>query len=85
MVEAVKKSGRRGRPPLHAGQSKRASFNTRLTPALKDWLEKRAAENGRSLSEEIEYRLHQSRTRDEEADDLRDYTQLRLEIRRALG
>jgi hypothetical protein len=62
MVASVKKLARRGRPPLHAGQSKRASFNTRLTPALKDWLEKRASESGRSLSEEIEHRLDKSRT-----------------------
>ena len=66
MPKTSRKTGRRGRPPIHEGQSKRASFNTRLTPSLKAWLEKRAAENGRSLSEEIEHRLHQSRSRDEE-------------------
>lgn len=65
MGRTVQKAGtaapkRRGRPPLPADQRKRASINTRLRPPLKERLEARAAEHGRSLSEEIESRLEQS-------------------------
>src|SRR5947207_263931 len=51
------RGSRRGRPPLPAGEGKRASFNTRISPQLKMQLQLAAAEAGRSLSEEIEYRL----------------------------
>jgi Arc-like DNA binding domain len=52
---------RRGRPPKSkTGEAKRASFNTRLREGLKVALETSAAENGRSLSEEIESRLEMS-------------------------
>src|SRR6516225_9347177 len=51
---------RRGRPPLPAGEAKRASFNTRLRQDTKQRLEKEASLAGRSLSEEIESRLEQS-------------------------
>jgi hypothetical protein len=51
---------RRGRPPLSPGAPKRASFNTRLREALKGQLETAAEAAGRSLSEEIEFRLEQS-------------------------
>jgi hypothetical protein len=50
----------RGRPQLEPGKAKRASFNTRLRPALKAALETAAKQEGRSLSEEIEFRLEQS-------------------------
>ena len=50
----------RGRPPLDPGIAKRASFNTRLRPALKLALETAAKQEGRSLSEEIEFRLERS-------------------------
>ena len=50
----------RGRPPLDPGVAKRASFNTRLRPALKLALETAAKQEGRSLSEEIEFRLERS-------------------------
>jgi hypothetical protein len=50
----------RGRPPLAPGKAKRASFNTRLRPSLKVVLEAAATQQGRSLSEEIEYRLERS-------------------------
>jgi hypothetical protein len=53
-------SNRRGRPPLESGKAKRASFNTRLRPNLKLSLESAAREEGRSLSEEIEFRLERS-------------------------
>ena len=51
---------KRGRPKLADGAGKRSSFNTRITPHLKERLEQEAAINGRSLSEEIEFRLEQS-------------------------
>jgi TraY domain len=51
---------RRGRPALPFGEAKRASFNTRLRNDTKERLEKEARTAGRSLSEEIEYRLEQS-------------------------
>jgi hypothetical protein len=51
---------RRGRPRLPAGQAKRASFNTRLREHTKERLEQAAASAGRSLSEEIEFRLEQT-------------------------
>ncbi len=51
---------RRGRPPLPAGQGKRASFTTRLREDLKKRLEDTARRAGHSLSEEIEFRLERS-------------------------
>jgi hypothetical protein len=45
---------------LDPGVAKRASFNTRLRPALKLALETAAKQEGRSLSEEIEFRLERS-------------------------
>lgn len=51
---------RRGRPPLPAGQAKTAAFNTRLRPQLHRELTQAAERSGRSLSEEIEWRLNLS-------------------------
>lgn len=51
---------RRGRPPKVPGEAKRASFNTRLRSGLKEALEESARGAGRSLSEEIEFRLERS-------------------------
>jgi hypothetical protein len=45
---------------LEPGKAKRASFNTRLRPSLKLALESAAKQGGRSLSEEIEFRLERS-------------------------
>jgi hypothetical protein len=53
-------SKRRGRPPLEPENAKRASFNTRLRPAVKLALGAAAKKEGRSLSEEIEFRLERS-------------------------
>src|SRR5438874_5154218 len=52
---------RRGRPPK-AGAAKRASFNTRIRDSLKASLEEAARDAGRSLSEEIEFRLEREQT-----------------------
>lgn len=51
---------KRGRPPMEPGRAKRSSFNTRIRPGLKSDLEREAATSGRSLSEEIEFRLEVS-------------------------
>jgi len=58
------KKARRGRPPSSPSGPKRASFNTRITQALKDKLSKSAGSAGRSISEEVERRLEQSFERD---------------------
>ena len=78
------KSVRRGRPPLTPGEPKRASFNTRLRTDLKKRLEAEAANVGRSLSEEIEFRLELSVRSDD--DRLRDFgDELTLRLMRALA
>ena len=59
------KPARRGRPPLKSGEAKRASFNTRFRNTLKEQLEIYARAAGRSLSEEIEFRLERSVDRTE--------------------
>jgi hypothetical protein len=48
-----------GRPPKQS-EVKRAYYQTRIRQSLKWRLEETAAENGRSLSEEIEFRLELS-------------------------
>jgi len=53
-------SARLGRPALKPGSPKRSSFNTRLRADTKEALEAEAKISGRSLSEEIEFRLEQS-------------------------
>lgn len=45
---------------MKAGEAKRSSFNTRLRTEVKDQLSVEASNSGRSLSEEIEWRLEQS-------------------------
>jgi hypothetical protein len=65
MGATASEPARRGRPPLNAGEAKRASFNTRLRTALKERLEESARAAGRSLSEEIESRLERSLDRAE--------------------
>ena len=58
-MESTGSRRRRGRPPK-GGEGKRASFNTRIRDSLKRQLEQAAADAGRSLSEEIEFRLERS-------------------------
>jgi len=48
---------KRGRPPLRAEGAKRAKFNTRLSANLREAIGAAAAQNQRSVSEEIETRL----------------------------
>ena len=59
-VTRIGASKRRGRPSLPSDQGKRAHFTTRLRTGLKKSLEAEAANAGRSLSEEIEFRLERS-------------------------
>jgi hypothetical protein len=59
-------SVRLGRPALKPGRPKRSSFNTRLRTDTKEALEAEAKISGRSLSEEIEFRLEQT-LRDKDA------------------
>ena len=60
---AVIKGGtvvRRGRPPRGPYANKRKTLSTRITSTLRTRLEEAAEESGRSLSQEIEFRLEQS-------------------------
>jgi hypothetical protein len=59
----------RGRPRID--KAKRSFFNARLRAPLKQYLEAMAARNGRSLSEEIEYRLERSVNTDLAVENLR--------------
>ena len=60
------KRKRPGRPPRGEYVDKRKTLSTRITSELRDRLDKSADESGRSLSQEIEFRLEQS-FRDEKA------------------
>ncbi len=60
------KRKRPGRPPQGEYVDKRKTLSTRITSGLRDRLDKSADESGRSLSQEIEFRLEQS-FRDEKA------------------
>jgi hypothetical protein len=72
MTDEVSRTTRpRGRPPRKMGEPKRTSFNTRLRQSLRQYLEAAATQNGRSLSEEIEYRLEQSTRNDVALSNLR--------------
>ena len=51
---------KRGRPRLNPAQRKRNNVTLRLRDKLKQQLAEQADANGRSLSEEMEYRLEYS-------------------------
>ncbi len=51
---------RPGRPRKPDGQARRAHFQTRMREPLRQKLRDAADQNGRSLSEEIEWRLEMS-------------------------
>jgi hypothetical protein len=53
------KRPRSGRKPVH-GKRKLANFSTRITPELREALEREAKGNGHSLSQEVEQRLTDS-------------------------
>jgi len=48
----------RGRPPKYAGQGKRQNFSFRITEKMRERLIESVKESGRSLSEEIEFRIN---------------------------
>jgi len=50
----------RGRPPKPAEERKRGYLSFRVTDALREELRQRAAREGRSISEEVEFRLMRS-------------------------
>jgi hypothetical protein len=51
---------RRGRPPKYAGEGKRQNFSFRIRDQVRDRLINAVKETGRSLSEEIEWRIERS-------------------------
>ena len=56
----VQKKAKMGRPPRHEGERLSKMRTFRIRPHLDELLQKAAAEAGRSVSEEIEYRLDRS-------------------------
>ena len=56
----AKKKLKTGRPPRHEGGLLSKSRTFRVRPHLDELLRKAASEAGRSVSEEIEYRLENS-------------------------
>jgi hypothetical protein len=76
MVSGKKQPANKRRGPIPKGEyaGKAKTINTRVTPALRGWLDKAAKQNGRSLSQEIENRLLQTFTDEEKlADQFGDY------------
>jgi hypothetical protein len=59
----MKQESKRGRPPKFAGERTRGPLTIRLRDQVRQELESTAAAAGRSLSEEIEYRLELSFSR----------------------
>ena len=59
-MSAAPAAPKRGRPPLPQERRKRNNVTLRLRDELKQKLAERADANGRSLSEEMEYRLEYS-------------------------
>jgi hypothetical protein len=51
---------KRGRPTKRPSEGERVSLGLRVTPAIKELLDKAAADNGRSQSQEAELRLERS-------------------------
>jgi hypothetical protein len=56
----ARKKAKIGRPPRHGSERLSKSRTFRVRPHLDELLQKAAAEAGRSVSEEIEYRLDRS-------------------------
>ena len=57
---ALKSKKKRGRPALPPGEGKRHPLNMRTTKDVRDRLEAAAAASGRSLVQEVEFRLQKS-------------------------
>ena len=56
----LKSKKKRGRPPLPQGEGKRHPLNIRTTKEMRDRLEAAATASGRSLAQEVEFRLEAS-------------------------
>jgi hypothetical protein len=57
MTEPEQPKRKRGRPPKYAGEGKRQNFSFRITEKMRERLIAAVKESGRSISEEIEFRL----------------------------
>ena len=62
---AKAKLARRGRPPLAETEGKRSVLNARVTRETRQRLQEAAANSGRSLSQEIEFRLERTFAQDD--------------------
>ena len=60
MPKTTKKPAKRGRPSLPPGEGKRYPLNLRTTKETRELLESASRASGRSLSQELEFRLEQS-------------------------
>lgn len=60
MSKNLRKPRRRGRPPKGEFIDKKATLTTRITNAVRAGLEREARRNGRSISQEVEFRLAES-------------------------
>src|SRR5262245_51193957 len=62
----------RGRPPKYAGQGKRQNFSFRITEKTRERLIESVKQSGRSLSEEIEFRLNRDLNWEETKGDINE-------------
>jgi len=58
MTDPEQPRRKRGRPPKYAGEGKRQNFSFRITPDMRERLIAAVKQSGRSLSEEVEFRLN---------------------------
>ena len=68
MTQEPKK--RRGRPPLAPGIAKRHPLNMRTSKDLRDRLEASASASGRSLAQEVEFRIYDSFQHERDIDEI---------------
>lgn len=71
MASSRKSASKGGRPAKGPFQNKSRTLSTRITKETREQLEKGAKKSGRSLSQEIEFRLDQSFRREKAAKDIR--------------
>tara|TARA_R110002110_G_scaffold96991_1_gene249456 strand:- start:38 stop:451 length:414 start_codon:yes stop_codon:yes gene_type:complete len=60
MPDEKRQGKKRGRPALPLNEVKKAPLNMRTTPEVRNRLEAAAAQTGRSLTHEVEFRLERS-------------------------
>jgi hypothetical protein len=77
-MAAPKETKRKGRPPKYAGEGKRQNFSFRIRDKTRERLIATVAETGRSLSEEIEYRIDQSFQWEDAFGDVRAYRETKM-------